>query len=314
MKKQQIAFVSKNKMLKGALHCHTTRSDGEGTPEATIRYHYDHGYDFISLTDHRIYNYKNFAPDVPITIIPGMEFDSRSFKVGGYGGHTFHTVCIGPSREDGNGFEQDEVVLSAVVSCQEEYQPFLDEIHAKNNLTILCHPEWSCTPPRLFEKLKGDFAMEICNTGSIKYDDMDMDAPYWDEILGQGIRMLGVAADDGHYMSEHCLGWVMVNAENNVNAILEALKTGAFYSSCGPEIYNFCVENDTAYIDCSPVSTIRLHNAGFPTELVRDPDGNLTHAEFKLRAPWTEKYRYVRMTIVDKNGDHAWTNPIFAEE
>ena len=32
--KRQAAFAKNgNKMLKGALHCHTTRSDGQGTPE-----------------------------------------------------------------------------------------------------------------------------------------------------------------------------------------------------------------------------------------------------------------------------------------
>ena len=73
---QQQAFTEAKKMLKGGLHCHTTRSDGRGTPEEVIRYHYEHGYDFLAITDHRFYNFKNYAPDVPITIIPGMEFDN----------------------------------------------------------------------------------------------------------------------------------------------------------------------------------------------------------------------------------------------
>ena len=30
---RQAAFLEKRKMLKGGLHCHTTRSDGKGTPE-----------------------------------------------------------------------------------------------------------------------------------------------------------------------------------------------------------------------------------------------------------------------------------------
>ena len=76
MIKRQAAFENAGKMLKGALHCHTTRSDGRGTPEEVIRLHYDNGYDFMALTDHRRYNYENFA-DVPMTIIPGMELDSN---------------------------------------------------------------------------------------------------------------------------------------------------------------------------------------------------------------------------------------------
>ena len=75
--KRQAAFENTgNKMLKGALHCHTTRSDGRGTPEEVIAKHADHGYDFMALTDHRIYNKKNFG-DRPMTILPGVELDSN---------------------------------------------------------------------------------------------------------------------------------------------------------------------------------------------------------------------------------------------
>ena len=63
------------KLLKGGLHCHTTRSDGKGSPEEVIRMHAENGYDFLALTDHRYYNYVNYAPETGITIIPGMEMD-----------------------------------------------------------------------------------------------------------------------------------------------------------------------------------------------------------------------------------------------
>ena len=73
--KRQAAFEKNgNKMLKGALHCHTTRSDGQGTPEEVIAMHADHGYDFMALTDHRVYNRMNFG-DRPMTILPAMEMD-----------------------------------------------------------------------------------------------------------------------------------------------------------------------------------------------------------------------------------------------
>ena len=297
-------------MLKGALHCHTTRSDGRGTPEEVIRYHYQHGYDFLAITDHRNYNLKNFAPDVPITIIPGMEYDSHIEWKNGF--RCFHTVCLGPVT--GNGFEQDEQPESGKASNQEEYQPYLDDIHAKGNLTIYCHPEWSSTPARYFENQKGNFAMEIWNSGCALNCDMDTDAAYWDEILGQGKVLYGVATDDGHAMNEHCNGWVMVRAENNVNAILEALKAGEFYSSCGPEIYNFYVEDGKAVVECSPVAKIRFHSDKNPTRIVRSTDGTMMRAEIDLADTWwasSGEYKYVRATVIDKNGKYAWTNPIF---
>ena len=61
MKRQQ-AFIDHGKtFLKGGLHTHTTRSDGRLTPEETLRYAASQGYDFLALTDHQIYNFKNFA-------------------------------------------------------------------------------------------------------------------------------------------------------------------------------------------------------------------------------------------------------------
>lgn len=305
--KQQQAFAGNEKMLKGGLHCHTTRSDGRGTPEEVIRLHYENGYDFLALTDHRYYNYTNFAPDVPITIIPGMEYDN-TFEHG-KGFRCFHTVCIGPAKEDGNGYDQDQRLDSGKAKNQEEYQPYLDEIHANGNMTIYCHPEWSSTPARYFEKLEGNFAMEIWNSGCVIEDDMDTDAAYWDEILGQGKLIYGVATDDGHAMNHHCKGWVMVRAENNINAILAALKDGKFYASCGPEIYNFYVEDGVAVVECSEVSKIRFHSDMHPTRIFRSADGNLTRAEFKIG----EGYKYIRATVIDKDGKYAWTNPIFID-
>ena len=305
---RQSAFIESNKMLKGVLHCHTTRSDGSCTPEDTLRLHKENGYDFLAITDHRRYNYANFAPETGITIIPGMEVDNSGIPCE-KGFRCYHSVCIGPSREDGNGYEQDEVVPTVYAPDQESFQAFLDQIHAKNNMTIYCHPEWSSTPARYFDKLKGNFAMEIWNSGCVIDNDMDKDAAYWDELLGQGIRIFGVATDDGHPIYHHCKGWVMVNAENNVNAILKALENGAFYSSTGPEIYDFYVKDGKAVVECSPAATIRVHCDCHPTRLRRAENGQLlTQAEFDV-----SDYQYARITIIDEQGRHAWTNPIFLD-
>ena len=305
---RQAAFIEKNKMLKGGLHCHTTRSDGHCTPEETMKLHKENGYDFLAITDHRIYNYTNFAPETGITLIPGMEVDNAGIPCKS-GFRCYHSVCIGPAQEDGNGYAQDEIVPTVQAPDQESFQRFLDEIHAKKNLTIYCHPEWSSTPARFFEKLKGNFAMEIWNSGCVIDNDMDKDAAYWDELLGQGIRIFGVATDDGHPIYHHCKGWVMVNAENNVNAILKALENGAFYSSTGPEIYDFYIKDGKAVIECAPVKMIRLHCDCHPTRLHRAEVGQaLTRAEFDV-----SDYPYVRISIIDEQGRFAWTNPIFLD-
>ena len=274
--------------------------------------HKENGYDFLAITDHRCYNYKNFVPELGLTIIPGMEFNNRRMGTT-HGFRCFHTVCIGPQKQDGNGFEQDVPFESVDAPDAEAYQPYLDDIHQKNNLTIHCHPEWSGTSAKYFETLKGNFAMEIWNSGVALNCEMDNDAAYWDELLGQGIKIWGVATDDGHAKREHCNGWVRVNAENNVNDILRALSMGEFYSSCGPEIYDFYVEDEMVHVKCSPVQKIRLHSDAHPTRIIRGEGGCITEASFSLN-DWSGLYKFVRITVIDENGKYAWTNPIFLTE
>jgi len=305
MKITQKAFTGSGKLLKGGLHCHTTRSDGKGTPEEVIRLHAANGYDFLALTDHRYYNYVNYAPETGITIIPGMEMDGNITTGDAL---CFHIVSIGPARENGNGFAQDERLDSYPVRNQFEFQPVLDRLHAANNLTIYAHPEWSCTPVRLFEHLHGNFAMELWNSGCAIETDCDQDnGTQWDELLVSGKRIFGVATDDGHAMYQHCRGWVRVNAENNIDSILAALKEGAFYASCGPEIYNFYVEDGKAVVECSPCAHIQLITGVRPTRAERNEDSLITRAELELK----DGDRYVRATMVDAEGRRAWSNPIF---
>ena len=306
--KRQASFIGERRLLKGALHCHTTRSDGLGEPAQVIRLHRENGYDFMALTDHRFYNYDNFGVE-GITILPGMEMDGN-FPKSRRETHCHHIVCLGPRREDGNGYSQDQRFERWALSRPEDTQQYLDEIHRCGNLTIYAHPQWSGTPAREFEMLRGNFAMEIWNSGCAMENRLDTNAAYWDELLAQGQRIYGVATDDGHKMEQHCNGWVRVNAENTVPAILSALQNGAFYSSCGPEIYDFYVENGQAHLRCSPVREILFTHLRVPYKVHAASAGeSVTEACETLRMDG-----YIRATVVDAQGRRAWTNPIFLEE
>jgi len=325
---RQQAFIEKRKMLKGQLHCHTNRSDGWYTPQDTVERYIAKGFDFLAITDHRIYNLEHPSPEKNITIIPGVEEESVGIKPGIGGYCCFHIVALGPTKEDGNGYEHDEDTGRADVRNSEQYQPYLDKMHEKNNITIYCHPEWSSTPARLFETQKGHVAMEIWNTGSALKGD-DANAAYWDELLAGGYRLWGVATDDMHYDAHLGGGWVMVNSENNINDILAAVKEGKFYSSCGPDIYDFYVsDNGKAVIECSPVANVCLQSMGHPRRAALDPkgytyggvevtkneDGKLTRVEFDLVNTWPKGFEYIRLSVIDENGNRAWTNPIFFDE
>src|SRR5688500_8287376 len=65
---------------RGNTHMHTTRSDGELSPSAAARWYHDNGYDYIVLTDHRVFQAAD-AVTIPnrrpgFLIIQGEEFNS----------------------------------------------------------------------------------------------------------------------------------------------------------------------------------------------------------------------------------------------
>ena len=93
----------------------------------------------------------------------------------------------------------------------------------------------------------------------------------------------------------------MVNRKNNVPTILNALERGAFYSSCGPELHDFYVENGKAHVVCSPAAEIVLRHLCTPYLVQRVIPGqpDLTHAGFDV---YPERQQYVRAVVTDVQG------------
>lgn len=307
MRIQQAVFAKGKPFLKGALHCHTTRSDGKGTPEEVIRLHHDNGYQFMALTDHNIINHINHCPDVPMTMLSGVE---RDFRLPGRAfdkPHCVHIVGLGVPHDPAAPGQDARPEHAGRGENAIDAQGMIDQLHSWNMKTIYAHPEWSATTYRDYGGLTGNFAQEVWNTGCVMENNQDVNAPYWDEALDDGRRVFGVATDDGHPMEQHCKGWVMVSADNDAASILDALEKGEFYASCGPEIRDFYVEDGVAHIECSEAASIDFVSLRYPLPCRRDPEGNMTHAECKL----PENLKYIRVCVTDREGRFAWTNPIF---
>ena len=306
MRIQQAAFTKGKAFLKGALHCHTTRSDGKGTPEEVVKLHYENGYQFMALTDHNILNHVNHA-DVPMTILAGVERDfglpGRKFDKP----HCVHIVGIGLPGDPAIPGQDVRPEHAGRGECGADAQPMIDQMHSWNMKTIYAHPEWSATTYQDFKMLTGNFAMEVWNTGCAMENNQDFNAPYWDEALDAGQMVWGVATDDGHPVHQHCKGWVMVSADNDAASIIDALEKGEFYASCGPEIKDFYVEDGVAHIECSEAASIDFISLRYPLPCVRDAEGKMTSADCKL----PEDLKYIRVCVMDKKGRRAWTNPIF---
>ena len=302
---RQAAFAQEGPFLKGGLHCHTTRSDGEGAPEDVIRRHYEQGYHFMALTDHNIFNRINYA-DVPITMLSGIERDMEILGWGKGRPLCVHIVGIGdPAAPEGPG--QDETIphYGRHEDCSFA-QGMIDEMHGWGLKTFYCHPEWSGTAYADYRCLQGNFGLELWNSGCAFENELDVNNGHeWDEALDEGRRIWGVAVDDGHAMDHHCHGWVMVKSGNSAPEILQALENGAFYASCGPEIHDFFVRDGRAFVDCSDAAGVSFYTLRFP--LRKTAGEHVTHAECDL----PDGIRYVRAVVTDACGHRAWTNPVF---
>ena len=304
MEIHQGAFTGTAPLLKGALHTHTTRSDGEMTPEQLLAEYKKLQYDFVALTDHRKYNKENFGSS--LIIVPGMELDVVFAGTRGNGRHVIHSVCLGPA--DGGDFAQDEHFPSFDIERPEDFQPTLDEMHRRGCLTMYCHPRWSHTPVHEYMGLSGNFAMELFNTGTALENDIDTDNSLdWETVMDSGNRLFGTAVDDCHTPDQVGCGYVLVNAERNVQSILDALAAGNFYASCGPEIFDFRIEGDQAVLCCGPADRVSFSCNLMPQTLV-PADSAKPVNEARMTIPHYAKY--VRAAVL-RDGKRAWTNPIW---
>ena len=61
------------------------------SPDEVTRRYQAAGYDFLALTDHRAYNYTDYAPEAGVIIVPGMEMDRN---LPGPGCHCHHITAF----------------------------------------------------------------------------------------------------------------------------------------------------------------------------------------------------------------------------
>jgi len=275
---------------KGNLHTHTTNSDGVLSPEEAIAWYREHGYDFVSITDH--WSAQEYAARDDIVVIPGVELDGMDPELGSY-----HVVGLDIARSP----ERQNLSLRQVT----------DYISEMGGISVLCHPYWCGMPSWAVGRAQGVFAVEVFNVTCEVSIAKGLSSVHWDDSLASGRRLWGLAVDDAHWRREdYGGGWVMVQAEKvEVGSLLGALKEGRFYASSGPGIVDFCVSDGVAYAETSPARRISFVCDGprgrcFSAE---NGDGSLTTAEYRL----PEGVTYVRLEVDDEKGKRAWSNPIF---
>ncbi len=308
---QQTAFAAPGRFFRGNLHSHSTRSDGALEPGEVCRRYIDAGYDFISLTDHFLGRFGYPITDARdfrtnrFTTIPGAEIHADRMA----NGELWHMVAVGlpddfapPDAPDWDPRETSEPA-SAFAARAREAGAFV----------AIAHPEWNGMTLEDARLIEAAHAVEIYNHGCEMQQDRGSGFAILDALLSEGRRLSACATDDAHFKGrDHFGGWVMVKAEaNEPEALLAALKEGAYYSSTGPELNEVAIDGDALVVECSPVRDIIAVGHGSASTFVEGESGGLTSARLPLE-PF-RKGGWVRVTAVDGQGRKAWSNPLWLD-
>jgi len=288
---------------KGNLHTHTENSDGDTPPADVIRWYRNHGYHFLSLTDH------NF-----ITSIDGFSsLLSDSFIL--ISGNEISDSCEGkPVHLIALGITDSGVKRTGGKNIADCLQNNVNAIRAADAVPVIAHPNfgWAFGAPELtgiqscvlFEVLNAHPAVN--NAGNDTYLSTEK---MWDAALTAGKRIYGVGSDDTHVLSTYAgKSWVMVRcAELTSPAILEALEAGDFYVSTGVLLEDIRSTLRNLRIRIKPET-----DSVYRTEFV-GPGGQILAVSASLKPVYRQKgdETYVRARIIASDGSLALTQPVF---
>ena len=293
---------------RGNLHTHSTLSDGVLAPEEVCRRYRDEGYDFLALTDHFVGHFGYpIADTLPFrtnrfTTILGAELHSGAMR----NGELWHILAVGLPPD----FAPSHTPSFRPVPDQETASEIARRAVEAGAYVAIAHPQWSgLSLDDARELAPVAHAVETYNHGCAVGCDRPDGFHTLDLLLSEGFRLNLCATDDAHFSEpDHFGGWVMVKAEENEpEALLSALRAGAYYSSQGPEIRGIEVTEEAVQVECSAAASIIVSGHGIASRAI--------HGESMTRAAMPlERFRgspWLRVTVVDRSGRKAWSNPIW---
>lgn len=289
--------------FRANLHCHTTCSDGQTTPEETKEAYKNEGYSIIAFTDHRNFIPHNDLTDDTFLALNGFEADISEPTPGGWSltMKTCHLCAIAldekmESAPGCAGINYDGESISAYIkSCKNA-----------GFFVTYNHPTWSLESYPQYMSYKGADALEIINYGCVVEGYNDRNEHCYDDMLRGGERLFVVGADDNHGRSQFFGGYTMIKAESlTYKDIAKSLKEGNFYASeGGPRIEELYIEDGKVH-----VKTDSAREISFSTDrrICGYAKGN--EAVFALG-----DFDYFRITAVGQDGKCSWTNAYFCDE
>ena len=278
-------YISDGLWLRGNCHTHTTNSDGRMTPQEAVAAYAELGHDFLCLSDHDALTDVAGLDSLGLVLVPSVEFSGNSHMLG----LGVRSVLEAPTQQE-----------------------LIDAVGADHGLSVLCHPNWlehfNHYPYEMMLGLTGFIGIEIFNGVCIEQAGNHLATDKWDRLLSAGRRVWGLADDDAHAAGQVGQAWNVVRArERSVAAILEALRTGSFYASCGVTIRAIAAQGPRLRIEAADADRIVLFGLhGARRAVVDGPVLDLDLSE--VEGP------YVRAECYGRGGATAWTQPFFIRD
>ncbi len=280
---------------KANLHAHTTESDGDVPLDVRVEQYKNYGYDILAVTDHeKTSEVEPFRTD-DFLLISGMETHPPSPNPA----MVYHILAI--NVPVGLSFERE--------TPMEERMKVLREAGA---YLISAHPYWcGFTLDELIPLHEhGAAALEVYNA-VCRFNGRADSSVHWDMLLEKGWRLPAVAVDDVHDDNSLRLAWTMIKAEElTLDAVMDALRKGAYYASTGPEFTDVRIEDGVVKVECSPVRKIQFYATAPHGRQFIAEDEPLTSGEFAPRPA----VKYVRVEITDAEGKQAWSPVLYFDE
>lgn len=261
-------YDTSGQWFKGNTHIHSTASDGGKSFIELADMYAGAGYRFLFRTDHWVCSDVSADEnDSPLLWLDGIEIDGVDLT-----GAYYHVVCLGTPKQ---------------LERADDFALNLNKAHEQGALLIAAHPHWcgNSTADCLRYPFDG---VEIYNHVCRWLNGKSSGLVHWDAMLQKAADSLGFAVDDAHLTEEHPGwngGWIVVNIpELTRENILDAIRSGNFYSSRGPEFFSIECDGENVSMTTSPVRYIRLVGPGHRGQRLGTPDGPLL-SEARMRVP-----------------------------
>ena len=295
---------------KGNIHTHTTKSDGDADPEVVVRWFMEHDYDFLVLSDHNHRTILDHEVEGGPLMVPGEEVSARIDK----GSIPIHINGIGITRV-AEPYHGDEIV--------DTIQRNVNAILGADGIASINHPnyQWAFDHTHVRE-VDGASLIEVFNGSPVTNNEGGPGKftaeEIWDGVLTAGKPIFGVASDDSHHYFDFAhdmlnpgRGWVVVEADElTVDAIVNVLASGSFYSSTGVTLEELESTDERLSLTIEQYATC-LYRTVFS-----GPDGRHLVEREGLEPTYEIQgdEGYVRATVYSSLGVKAWTQPVFVSE